>query len=181
MEGKLYTKNELVWKRLSGLYGYTFVSQYGEEPTTEWNIALKNIPVDQIGPGIDLCADSPEFKTFPPNPMQFVALCLPKAEDYGLPSESEALNQAVGNSDEKHPAVIYTVRNITGGAYDLRQANTKSAKDMFGKEWAKTIAHVIGGGELPERPLEIQEEKHQALTKEERKAEMAKLRGGLDL
>jgi hypothetical protein len=178
VDGKLYTKNELVWKRLSGLYGYPFTSQYGNEPTPEWKLALRDIPVDRISAGLEICTkkDSPKHKTFPPNPIEFIVLCSPKAEEYGLPSEVEALNQAVGISSKKHPAVVYTLRNMVGGSYDLRQADTKKAQAMFGEAWLNTVVYVANGGELPEIPKEIEEEKKQSLSQEEKQERMAKLR-----
>ena len=164
VDGNLYTKTELAWKRLSGLYGYPFVSQYGTEPTAEWELALNNLAVDQIKRGIERCTTEPEFRKFPPNPMQFLTLCLPRGEDMGLPSESEALRQATGSSTQKHPAVSYTLRNMGDDVFALRRADSKTAASMFGPHWAATIKHVMAGGELPEPELEI-EHKHQRADK----------------
>ena len=155
VDGNLYTKTELAWKRLSGLYGYPFVSQYGTEPTAEWELALNNLEVEQIRWGIERCTTDAEFRKFPPNPMQFLTLCLPRGEDMGLPSEAEALRQATGSSTQKHPAVTLTLRNMGDDAFALRRADSKRAEAMFAPHWAATVSHAISGGELPEPVPEI--------------------------
>lgn len=171
----MYTKTELAWKRLSGLYGYPFVSQYGTEPTAEWELALGNLDVDQIRRGIERCTTEPEFCKFPPNPMQFLALCLPSGEDLGLPSETEALAQAVGASTGKHPAVVYTLRQMGNQVFELRRADSTRAIRMFAPWWAKTVEHVSAGGELPEKSIEI-ENQPQKLPKEAKIARLKQMR-----
>lgn len=175
VDGNLYTKTELAWKRLSGLYGYPFVSQYGEVPGPEWELAINNLAVDQIRCGIERCTTENEFRKFPPNPMQFLTLCLPRGEDMGLPSEAEALRQATGSSTQKHPAVSYTLRNMGDDVFALRRADSKAAAAMFGPHWAATIKHVMAGGELPEPELEI-EHKHQRADKETGNAILAEMK-----
>ena len=175
VDGTMYTKTELAWKRLSGLYGYPFVSQYGEVPGPEWELALNNLAVEQIKRGIERCTTEAELRKFPPNPMQFLTLCLPRGEDMGLPSEAEALRQATGSSTQKHPAVSFTLRNM-GDAFSLRRADSKTAASMFAPHWAATIQHVMAGGELPEPELEI-EHNHQRADKEYAQAKLAEIKG----
>jgi len=177
VDGGSYTKAELLWKRFTKLYGYAFTRQYGSEPSTEWSMMLSKISAKQIGAGINACFD--KHKTFPPNPMEFFSLCLPTGVDFGLPSDDAAFKQAVGANTSKHPSVSYTLMNMGDSVFSMRRASTESARAMFNAEWMETIIFVSNGGELPEKPLEIQEEKHQALSKEDRKEEMARVREGL--
>ena len=53
---------------------------------------------------------------------------MPRGEDLGLPSESEALKQAVGCSTKKHPAVTLALRNMGDDAFALRRADSKRAE-----------------------------------------------------
>ena len=175
VDGGMFTKDELLWKRLIGLYGYAFTRQYGDDPTPEWMLALNNLAVDQIRCGIERCTTENEFRKFPPNPMQFLTLCLPRGEDMGLPTEAEALRQATGASTQKHPAVSFTLRNMGDDVFALRRADSKTAAAMFGPHWAATIQHVMAGGELPEPELEI-EHKHQRADKETGNAILAEMK-----
>ena len=149
----MYTKAELAWKRLSGLYGYTMSRQYGTEPTAEWLLAFDKLSVDQIARGLERCCE--DKGEFPPSPVKFMTLCMPSGEDCGLPSEDEALLQATGGATIKCPAVVFTLRNMGNAAFDLRRADSKRAAAMFSPRWAATIQHVMAGGELPEPAPEI--------------------------
>lgn len=177
VDGGAYTKEELLWKRFSGLYGYTFARQYGAEPTAEWMLVLDQISAKQIGKGIDACFK--HYKTFPPNPMEFHALCLPEGADYGLPSDAVAFNQATGNATEKHPAVVFTLQNMAGAVFEMRRLNTNAARDMFIAEWLKTIAHVAEGGALPEPVAEIESATERKVTNEKALDLFAAMRAGL--
>jgi hypothetical protein len=77
-------------------------------------------------------------------------LCYPTADELGLPAEKQAFQQAVGNAKERHPAVIFTVRNMGSESFSLRRADEKTAMAMFRKQWIQTVQFVADGGELPE-------------------------------
>lgn len=88
-------------------------------------------------------------------PDDFVALCQTIAADrLGLPAEAEAYRQAIGSNTEKHPAVVYTLRQI--GQFEFRRMTVAEASSTFAGEWKKTIAHVLAGGELPTPVVEIE-------------------------
>jgi len=173
----MYTKTELAWKRLSGLYGYPFVSQYGTEPTAEWELALGNLDVDQIRRGIERCTTEPEFCKFPPNPMEFLDLCQPTREELGLPGDDEALRQAAGCSTERHAAVVYTLQQMgTGNVHKLRRLDTKSAERLFAKYWTETVNLVARGEEIPEPAKQIEEIKPTPAAREDAISALAKIR-----
>lgn len=167
-----------MWKRFSNLYGYTFTRQYGDEPTDEWMMVLDQVTAEQIAKGLNSCFDN--HKEFPPNPMQFLALCMPSGEDYGLPSDKEAFQQATGVSTTKHPAVALTLRNMGDAVFEMRRAVTKDAESMFQLGWVNTVVFVAGGGELPDVAMEI-EEKKERMDKAEALGLFATMRGNLDL
>ena len=149
---------ELLWERMGDLYGHRWESAFGSEPTEGWEAALHGIEPLMIKRGLIALAETPKHKDWPPSALEFRSLCMPRGEDLGLPSESEALKQAVGCSTKKHPAVTLALRNMGDDAFALRRADSKRAEAMFAPHWAATVNHVISGGELPEPAPEI---KHQ--------------------
>ena len=179
VNGKAYTKEELAWSRFVGLYGYSFTRQYGADPTEEWMMVLARTSEKQIKKGIDACMS--KHQTFPPNPMQFLTLCLPTGVDYGLPSDSTAFNQAVGIDTKKHPSVAMTLRNIGDQVLQMRNLPTKEAQDIFNPEWVKTVLFVAEGGELPEAAIEIDQDKPKRAPKDEAVSFFANMRNNLDI
>jgi hypothetical protein len=155
VQGMTLTKTELLFQRMTGLYAHKWTSAYGTEPTPEWRMVASNCTAEMIKRGLDRCVT--EFESWPPNPLEFRALCLPRAEDFGLPSEQEAFAQIVGNVKERHPSVVLTMRTMGSDLFTLRHADEKKARSMFAAEWAKTIQFVAEGGELPEPEKQIPE------------------------
>ena len=153
-KGELLTVEEIFWKRMAGLYGYTFTRQFGEVPTREWEMAIDGLAMEQIAKGLKAMATSGRYSDFPPTPLSFRAMCLPSGEELGLPSEEEAFQQAVGNRTRKHPSVIHTLRHTD--SFALCRLDTLSARQIWGKAWAETVSHVMAGGELPEPEPEIE-------------------------
>lgn len=156
VNGEMLTVEEIFWRRMSGLFGYPFTRQYGVEPTPEWTMALGSLDPEQVGKGISAMIACGRYREMPPNPMVFRSMCLPKAEDFGLPSEDEAFAQAIGNRSEKHPAVVFTLRSMGDEAFQMRREKTDEARRLWAQHWAKTVDHVANGGELPQPEPEIE-------------------------
>lgn len=156
VNGQLLTVEEIFWKRMSGLFGYPFTRQYGVEPTPEWTMALEQLQPAQIEKGIKTMIASGRYREMPPNPMVFRSMCLPKAEDFGLPGESEAFAQAIGNRSEKHPAVVLALRWMGDEVFEMRRDTADHARRTWAKHWAAVVDHVANGGELPEPESEIE-------------------------
>jgi len=146
---------ELFWKRMAGLYGYAWTKQNGVDPTTEWELCLAGTAPETVKKGIDRMTKDKAFEVFPPNPMQFRSMCLPRGEDLGLPSFEAAFKQATGGSTWKHPGVVYTLRLLD--QFTFRQAKADKAESMFLEAWNKTLAFVMSGGGFPEKEVEIEE------------------------
>lgn len=118
-------------------------------------MAIGDFSPQMIKRGLDRCVQ--EFKSWPPNPIEFRALCYPTTDELGLPTEAQAFQQAVGNAKQRHPAVILTLRNMGSGSFSLRRADEKTAMAMFRKQWIQTVQFVADGGELPEPEKQIPE------------------------
>ena len=150
------TLTEALWIRFSDIYGSAFTSQFSEMPTQIWDMALDGMTPSMISKGLSKMIADPRFETFPPKPPQFRRLCLPAAEDLGLPGDEQAFRQAVGIDSTKHPAVIYALRTID--SHRLRTESAAVARAMFAAAWAKTIEHVSAGGALPAPEKQITEQ-----------------------
>lgn len=156
VNGQLLTVEEIFWKRMSGLFGYPFTRQYGVEPTPEWTMALERLEPAQIEKGIKTMIACGRYREMPPNPMVFRSMCLPKAEELGLPGDSEAFSQAIGSRSKKHHAVVFTLRRMGDEAFQMRREKTDQARRLWSQWWTQTVEHVAGGGELPEPEPEIE-------------------------
>lgn len=156
VNGKLVTTLDLLWGRMTEIYGHRWTSAYGDSPVDGWEIALTGITPEMIRLGLGRMATERRYADWPPAALEFRALCLPTAEDMGLPTEAEALAQAVGNRTAKHPAVIHTLREHIDG-HNLRRMTEMDARRAWAKAWAATVDYVASGGDLPEPVAEIED------------------------
>lgn len=140
---------------MTGLYSHSWVSSYGTDPTPEWEMAIRDCSREMIKRGLDRCVQ--EFKSWPPNPIEFRSLCYPTMAELGLPSEEQAFQQAVGNVPDRHPAVIFTLRNMGSESFRLRRTDEKASRAMFNNQWVQTVQFMSDGGELPEPEKQIPE------------------------
>lgn len=121
-----------------------------------WINAMAGIKAEMIKVGLERMACDKKFMVFPPGPLEFRSLCLPRGEDMGLPSFDEAYAQATKLNTDKHQAVIYAI-NLMVDPFAFRQAKAAQARDIFQEAWNKTLEFVMAGGELPEKAEEIEE------------------------
>lgn len=139
---------------MTELYGSKWINHYGDQPNRLWAEALENIGTQQIAGAFKKLLTG-KFKSFVPTLAEFIELCLPQGEDFGLPTVDEAFKQAVMRQTDKHPAVVYCLRQMTD-VVKFRESPTKEAEKIFNEAWAKTVQHVANGGELPEREKQIE-------------------------
>lgn len=156
VQGESLTLVELLWRRMTEIYGHRWASAYGERPTDGWITAVGDLSADMIRSGLVKMARCGDHNAWPPTALEFRTLCLPCGEDFGFPSLDEALQQAVGNRTGKHAAVIHTLRRIDG--YALRRMPLADALKNFAPAWQKTINEISAGGELPQAPLELSDD-----------------------
>ena len=150
VEGERLTLLELLWKRMTEIYGHRWTSAYGSTPVDGWDMCVSGLEPEQIRSGLKKMVLNPEYQKWPPAALEFRALCLPTEADLGLPSLTDAFQQAVGNRPgEKHPAVIHTLRQTD--AFALRRMPAEAAMKIWTPIWAETVRMVAAGGELPER------------------------------
>lgn len=62
-----------LWVFMSELYGYKFISQFGEEPSDVWTRTLSDLSAEEIKTGIDSLEKRSD--EFPPGAIEFKKLC----------------------------------------------------------------------------------------------------------
>lgn len=129
-----------------------------------------------VSVGLNRVVKDKRFEEYPPNPIQFRAACFPRGEELGLPSFTEAFEQAVGSHTDKHPSVIYAIR-LLPDAFAFRQSKVEAAQAQFSEVWLQTLEHVMSGGELPEKPVEIEEQVDPVKAKQAGKEHLGNLKG----
>ena len=147
---------EDLWDTMLETYELKWEDKFGLEPTTVWINAMSRLSIEMIEMGFQRLSRDKRFLTWPPGPLEFRALCLPRGEDLGLPSFEAAFGQATGRNTWKHPAVAYAIRLLVD-QFAFRQAKAEKAEAMFQEVWGKTLEFVINGGKLPEKEKEIEE------------------------
>lgn len=126
-------------------------------------MAVDGLDPEMIRKGLNAMVASGRFSKFPPNPMEFRALCMPTAEELGLPAEGEAFWQAVNWSrlppEKKHPAVLKFMQILIAEdrQWEFRRMDEDKARKLFDKTWVKIVDFVASGGQLPEIPKEIED------------------------
>lgn len=171
----------LLFKRLKSIFPAWRASFLDEESEHEarkmWLSALNENGIttaEQIRIGLKKARkhNSP----FWPSVGQFISWCELDGEDLGLPSNEEAFNQSVSDG-EKHPAVIYALRQMTD-VYSYRLRKEADARKEWAQVWQKTIAYVASGGELPKPEKQI-EQKVVAAPQEVALSHIEKMRSAL--
>jgi hypothetical protein len=154
--GEYLTVMELLWRRMTEIYGSRWESSYGDQPTDGWATAIGDLSPGMIRAGLAKMAKQGNHNAWPPTALEFRALCIPSGEDIGLPSLDEAFQQAIGNRTEKHPAVVHTLRHLD--SYALRRMPGADAQRAFARAWQKTIGEIAAGGELPAAPIGLSDD-----------------------
>ena len=144
-----------LWETMGQIWGHQWEKSFGSTPSEGWMEALRGVTPDMMALGFNrLVEKSPEW---PPNAMQFKALCKPTGEDLGLLPEHEAYQQAITRRKaDRAPEVVFTMRAM-GGSFDFGQKKSKEAEKQFSDWYAKTIDHVLNGGKLPKPELKIED------------------------
>ncbi len=91
-----------LWELMGGLYGNTFLKQYGTVDGSAfktWGLNLANLSREQIMAGFD--RSRKKFKKWPPNAQEFKEQCL-DYENYGIPPVAEAYKRALDNVHRFH-------------------------------------------------------------------------------
>ena len=157
-----------LFNALGELYGSKFASQWGAfDETGAWLAELQPLAPGQLGIGLrrvrQQIQDAARAGTeaWPPTPLAFAAMCQPKPEDLGLPSDAQAWREATDNAHQpsrhrwSHEAVRMAGQAV--GWWDLTHGGGESRADRlerrFRKEYTALVNRVMGGEQLQPRSL----------------------------
>lgn len=165
-----------LWRRMTEIYGWRFVSDYGERPNRTWCEALAGVSGDRVAIGLRRCFD--EHRERPPTLPKFIELCRPTDADLGLPSESEAFREAgllatvraAGEPIEPSHQAIWHAAVLTGLEHLRFCPNQDQLRRDFGKAWAMTRRIVLDGGDLTPIPNALPPPTPRRLTEAEQAA-----------
>lgn len=144
-----------VWVELTKIYGQLFVKQYGTHDNGTWLEVLKTLTPKALESGMERIRNlsgNGKFAEYPPNCLQFKALCQAFYDDLNLPSASIAyreIRNSVYKSDLNwsHSLIAYVAHKLPENFFLIEQEHV--AYSIF-----KTIYHQVcdllkQGHELP--------------------------------
>ncbi|WP_224107259.1 replication protein P [Vreelandella aquamarina] len=150
------------------LFGARFTSDWGAyDQTGAWWAELKLLAPAQLAIGLRRVRQRVQDAArqgdtaWPPMPAEFAALCQPRPEDMGLPTEAEAWREATANAHQpgQHPWSHEAVRmagaavgwwELTHGGGESRASRQES---RFRKEYGALVNRVLAGEQLQARHL----------------------------
>jgi hypothetical protein len=144
-----------LWVQLTSIYGPLFTSRNGSKDGGLWLEALQDLTPIALESGmsrIKKLSAGNKFTEFPPNCLQFKALCLAYYEDLRLPKASDAYqeirNRAYSNTIYwSHPVVKFIAQKLTVDFLDIKLE--AEAYRRF-KEIYNDVCHLVRQGlELP--------------------------------
>lgn len=142
-----------LWQRMGEAFGAAWVNQYGrvgESAFQTWVIALRDLTPQQIKYGFTKVMKRKD--RYPPSMNEFRALCMPSAEDFGLPDLRAAYTEACRKSSSpsrfpwSHPAV-YLAGSSTGW-FELRNFAESKTWPLFQRNYEIAVRRVMNGEDL---------------------------------
>jgi hypothetical protein len=112
----------MLWMAMVGLYSHLFTSKYGVKDNGSWFETLKDLTPKAINSGLERLRGLEmglKFAEFPPNALQFRALCLSFYADLKLPTAREAYQEIYeyeqyGCQSFSHPVVHFAACQLLG-------------------------------------------------------------------
>ena len=171
---------ENIWAVLGSRYGHTWTTKQDADDQiamNDWCDAVAGLHFSDIKAGLEKTKTDLRFRSFPPNSMEFRALCISET------SEQEILYKQVVNwkdldQEEKTREGLFIVQNIE--MFEFRRSSEKVMKQIFMRAYNKLQDHRKKGLELPEFLLEIEYEVPPPMPIEKRRSFLADLMKTVD-
>lgn len=137
--------------RLTALYGQLFINKHGEEDKGVWFKVLQDLTPKALDSGVGRLmslSHGKQFCEFPPNALQFRALCLGFYEDLRLPLTSDAYREVrmkayTRSTYWSHPAVRFTAHKL--GHQFLNEGDDAKTYTVF-KTAYEQVCHLVRQG-----------------------------------
>ncbi len=142
--------------KLTAIYGQLFVSKHGIKDTGVWFAALKDLTPKALESGMErlmTLSKGDKFCEFPPNCLQFRALCLGFYNDLRMPTAAQAhrevLNRAyTTNPQWSHVIVKFTAKKLGSKFLDI--VNEGESFAVFNEAYEQVCHLVRQGHQIPE-------------------------------
>lgn len=140
---------------LTKIYGALFLTKFGSKDNGTWLDALKGLTPKALESGMDRLKDlsgNGKFTEYPPNCLQFKALCMAFYTDLGLPKPSIAYRE-IKNSVYKaipvwsHPLIEFIAKKLPDDFYKIEQESV--AYSLFKEIYEQVSQLVQQGHEIP--------------------------------
>lgn len=141
--------------QLFKIYGQLFINKFGAEDNGMWFETLKDLTPTALEKGMERVrklSSGSKFCEFPPNCLQFRALCLAFYEDLQLPKAHEAYQEIksrayVTNPYWSHDLVKFVAKCLPEDFLKIEQEHVAYAK--FKKAYEQVCHLVRQGKEIP--------------------------------
>lgn len=144
-----------LWMELTRIYGTLFVTKYGSKDNGTWFEALNDLTPKALESGMarlrNLSGEG-KFIEYPPNCLQFKALCLAFYDDLNLPKPSLAYRE-IKNSTYKtsvswsHPLTEFIANKLPDDFFKMEQEGVAYA--VFKNIYEQACRLVQQGHEIP--------------------------------
>lgn len=171
---------ENIWAVLSSRYGHTWSTKQGVDDQiamNDWCDAVAGLHLPDIQVGLEKTKRDPRYKSFPPNSMEFRALCIDDEEDKERLFQ-ELVNWKELDQDKKSRKGLFIAQKID--YTNFRRADLERARKMFNAAYSKLLKHIADGKELPEFFTEIEYEAPPPMPMEKRSSFFADLMKAVD-
>lgn len=140
---------------MTRLYGQLFLNKHGVEDNGIWFEVLCDLTPKAIEKGVERLMNlnqEGKFCEFPPNALQFRAICLDFYNDLNLPKASDAFREItnrayIRNPKWSHEAVKFTALKL--GPEFFRIETEGSSYPLFKEVYEKVCNLIKQGHELP--------------------------------
>ncbi len=146
----------MLWMKLTAIYGQLFISMHGINDNGVWFKTLNDLTPRALESGLERLMSlsyGKQFCEFPPNALQFRALCLGFYENLRLPTPFDAYQEIKSHAyltsqNWSHPAVRFTAKKM--GLNFLNEKDDAKTFSLFKKAYEQ-VCHLIKQGlEVPE-------------------------------
>lgn len=136
---------ENFWLRMAGMFGHTWTSAYGDNPSgigaDTWSAALADVSPTQIAHGLrETLATGAEF---PPSAPRFRAMCL------GVPSLASVKHILHAKQYDRFASLVLSKLDT----YIFSRSDQKTADRLLKDAYEIARDHVMRGGNLPAEPV----------------------------
>lgn len=152
-----------LWVELTKIYGALFITKFGQKDNGTWFETLKNLTPKALETGMDRLRNlsgEGRFIEYPPNCLQFKALCMSFYNNLNLPKPTTAYRE-IKNSIYKnsihwsHPLIEYIAKKLPDHFFEIKYEI--EAYDIFKKLYEQVSQLVEQGHEIPkiEKPQRV--------------------------